>query len=69
MHEGGLIMVLHSILIGFVLYIIMLYILKQPTHVAEDRSVFLGAIVLLYMVLFGHGLPKKVNSKLNFFKL
>jgi hypothetical protein len=67
MHEGGLIMMLHSILIGFVLYIIMLFILKQPSRVAEDRSVFLGAIILLYMVLFGHGLPKKVNSKLILF--
>ena len=67
MQEGGLMMLLHSVLIAIVLYIIMVYLLKQPVKVAEDRSVFLGALVLLYMVLFGHGLPKKVNPRLKLF--
>lgn len=53
--ERGLIMVWHSILIAIVLYVIMIFILGQNQAVAEDRSVLIGAIVLAYMVLFGHG--------------
>jgi len=57
-------MLLHSILIGILLYIIMIFLLKQPAHIAEDRSVLLGALVLVYMVLFGHGLPNKINRNI-----
>ena len=39
-------------------------ILGQGQAVAEDRSVLIGAIVLAYMVLFGHGLPNKVNPNI-----
>jgi hypothetical protein len=38
--------------------------MKQPARSAEDRSVLLGAIVLVYMVLFGHGLPKRINRNI-----
>jgi hypothetical protein len=62
--ERGLMMLLHSILIGILLYIIMIFLLKQPAHIAEDRSVLLGALVLVYMVLFGHGLPNKINRNI-----
>jgi hypothetical protein len=65
MQEGGLMMLLHSVLIGVFLYILMKFLLKQSSKVAEDRSIFLGALVLLYMVMFGHGMPKKINSRLN----
>jgi|UniRef100_A0A6C0JQQ2 hypothetical protein len=62
--ERGIIMLLHSILIGFVLYILMVYVLKQNVNVAEDRSIFLAALVLLYMLLFGHKLPYNVNRNI-----
>ena len=42
----------------------MVFILKQSPKVAEDRSVLLGGIVLIYMVLFGHGLPNKINKNI-----
>jgi hypothetical protein len=42
----------------------MVYILKQRQVVAENRSIVLAAIVLIYMVMFGHGMPIKVNSDL-----
>jgi hypothetical protein len=42
----------------------MLFILKQNLKVAEDRSILLGALVLAYMILFGHGLPVKVNKNI-----
>jgi hypothetical protein len=42
----------------------MRFALGQSVAVAEDRSVLLGAIVLIYMVLFGHGLPGTVNRNI-----
>jgi hypothetical protein len=57
-------MLLHSLLIGLLLYVIMVFLMNQPARIAEDRSVLLGAIVLIYMVLFGHGLPKRINRNI-----
>ena len=57
-------MVIHSVVIALVLYIIMVYAFKQNYMVAETRSVFLGGVVLLYMLMFGHGLPVKINKML-----
>ena len=62
--ERGLMMLLHAALIGVLLYLLMVYLLKQSPKIAEDRSVLLGALVLAYMVLFGHGLPNKMNKNI-----
>lgn len=62
--ESGLTMLLHSIIIGIVLYIIMFYMLGQRQIVAENRSLLIAAVVLIYMILFGHGLPKSINKDL-----
>ena len=62
--ESGLTMLVHSVIIGVILYVFMVYILKQRRVVAENRSIVLAAIVLIYMVMFGHGMPTKVNSDL-----
>jgi hypothetical protein len=62
--ERGLIMALHSLLIGLVLYGIMVLVLKQNKMVAETRSVFIAGIALVYMVAFGHGMPTSINSHL-----
>jgi hypothetical protein len=59
--ERGLVMLFHSLLIGVVLYFIMTFILKQQCSVAENRSILLAAVALIYMILFGHGLPLKLN--------
>ena len=67
MQEGGLMMLLHAVIITIILYIIMVFLLKQSTRVAEDRSLFLGALVLIYMILFGHKLPNTVNPNIKFF--
>jgi len=56
--ERGLIMVMHSVIIGIVLYLLMFYVLKQPQSVAENRSILIAAVILIYMILFGHGMPK-----------
>jgi|Laugresu1bdmlbdd_1035124.scaffolds.fasta_scaffold02136_2 hypothetical protein len=59
--ERGLEMVAHSAIIGVILYFIMTMLLKQPQRVAEDRSVAIAGVVLVYMVVFGHGLPGAVS--------
>lgn len=59
--ERGLEMVAHSAIIGVILYFIMTQLLKQPQRVAEDRSVAIAGVVLVYMVVFGHGLPTSVS--------
>lgn len=61
--ERGLIMVVHSILIGIFIYIFMIY-LGQPQIMAENRSVLIAALILVYMILFGHGLPSSINKNL-----
>jgi len=60
--ERGLNMLMHSAVIGFLLYLIMVFGLKQQAMVAENRSILLGACVLIYMILFGHGLPTKLSK-------
>ena len=62
--ESGLTMLVHSVIIGAILYVFMVYVLKQRQVVAENRSIVLAAVVLIYMVVFGHGMPTKVNSDL-----
>ena len=60
--ESGLTMLFHSAVIGLVLYVFMVYGLKQQALVAENRSLLIAAAVLIYMILFGHGLPVKLNK-------
>ena len=62
--ESGLTMLVHSAIIGVILYVFMVYILKQRQVVAENRSIVLAAVVLIYMIVFGHGMPTKVNNDL-----
>lgn len=62
--ERGLMMLLHSAIIGVVLYLLMLYVLRQPSMIAENRSILIGAFVLIYMILFGHGLPTRMNKNI-----
>lgn len=59
--ERGLAMVLHSVIIGVLLYIFMKGVLEQESRVAENRSILIAAVALIYMILFGHGLPTKLN--------
>jgi len=62
--EAGRMMVLHSVIIGVLLYLFMIYILGQKQVVAENRSILLAALILVYMILFGHGLPTSMNKNL-----
>jgi|TARA_B110000208_G_C11377344_1_gene287299 low temperature requirement protein LtrA len=63
-HERGITHLLHSAIIGVVLYLILLYVVKQSSSKAENMSVLVGGAALVYMVLFGHGPPTKLNTNL-----
>ena len=62
--EQGRVMILHSVIIGVLLYLFMIFILGQNEIVAENRSILLAALILIYMILFGHGLPTSINKNL-----
>ena len=42
----------------------MIFILKQKQPVAENRSILIAALILIYMILFGHGLPTSINKNI-----
>ena len=54
-------MVLHSVVIGIILYLVMIFGLGQQQMVAENRSILIASCILIYMILFGHGLPLQLN--------
>jgi hypothetical protein len=62
--ESGLTMLMHSVVIGVGLYFIMTMVLKQRAIVAQNRSLVLAAVALIYMIAFGHGLPGRINPNL-----
>jgi hypothetical protein len=62
--EPGRMMFLHSAIIGILLYLFMIFILGQKQTMAENRSILLAALILVYMILFGHGMPTSINKDL-----
>ena len=62
--EGGFTMFIHSEIITVILYVIMKFLLKQSDMVAQDRSILIGALTLVYMILFGHSLPTHINKNI-----
>lgn len=64
MGERGAMMAFHGLLIAIILYFIMVFLLKQRPIVAENRSIVIGALVIVYMILFGHGLPGSINKNI-----
>jgi hypothetical protein len=55
-------MLIHSVIIGIILYVFMMFGLGQKNDVAERRSILIASFALIYMILFGHGLPLKLNK-------
>jgi hypothetical protein len=45
--EGGFMMFIHSAIISVVIYVIMKFLLKQPEIVSQNRSVLIGALILI----------------------
>ena len=52
----------HALIITIILYVIIKFVLKQSQRMALNRSFLAGAIALIYMILFGHGLPTHINK-------
>jgi hypothetical protein len=42
----------------------MVYGLRQADAIAQARSMMIGAVVLIYMLLFGHGLPMSMRRSM-----
>ena len=57
-------MFIHSAIIAAVLYVLMRFGLGQSDTKAQNRSILIGAVALIYMILFGHGLPTSINPAL-----
>lgn len=64
MGERGLMMAFHGFVIAIILYVVMIFLLKQNPVIAENRSVLIGAVVVIYMILFGHGLPGRISKNI-----
>ena len=62
--DRGIIMLAHAIIIGMVLYILLVYVLKQQEIVSENQSILISSILLIYMIVFGHGMPPSINKYL-----
>lgn len=62
--ERGIVMLFHALVISLVLYLVMVFLLKQNCAVAENRSILIGAGVVVYMILFGHKLPGTLNKNI-----
>jgi hypothetical protein len=62
--ERGIVMFFHGLVIALILYLMMVFLLKQNCAVAENRSILIGAVVVIYMILFGHGLPVSLNKNI-----
>lgn len=60
--EEVLIHIFHAFIITIILYVIMKFLLRQSQTMALNRSILVGAIALIYMILFGHGLPTHINK-------
>ena len=60
--EDHWMMMLHSVIIGVIICVFMIFVLGQQNEVAERRSILIASVVLIYMILFGHGLPIKLKK-------
>jgi hypothetical protein len=59
--EGVLSHLFHAFIITIILYVIMKFGLSQSQNMSLNRSILIGAVALIYMILFGHGLPTHIN--------
>ncbi len=59
--ESSLIHLSHAFIITVLLYLLMKFGLNQSQNMALNRSLIIGAVALIYMILFGHGMPTHIN--------
>jgi hypothetical protein len=51
-------MLFHSVIIAILLYLILHFFMNYPRVVAQKYSLVVGVLVLIYMLMFGHQLPR-----------
>ena len=54
-------MLLHSAIIGLLMYGVMVF-MGVGSIIAENRAMLVLGVSLIYMVVFGHGLPTRVRG-------
>ena len=59
--ESALTHLLHASILTIILYVVMRFGLRQSQNMSLNRSILIGAVGLIYMILFGHGLPTHIN--------
>jgi hypothetical protein len=59
--ERGFTMLMHSLVLAAIAYCVMTWGLGESPYVAEDRAMLVLGAALLWMVLWGHGMPGKLN--------
>lgn len=62
--ETPVTMLIHALLIAVILYLVMVYGLHQADAIAQARSMMIGAVVLIYMLMFGHGFPMSMRHSM-----
>jgi hypothetical protein len=60
--ENPLTHLFHAFIIGAILYLIMRFALRQSQNMSLTRSILIAAVALIYMILFGHGMPTHINK-------
>ena len=60
----SLTMVLYATILTIILYFIMNYMLRQSASMSLDRSIVVGAIILIYLICFGTGNMNSFNKNL-----
>ncbi len=60
--ENALSHLFHASIITIIRYVIMKFILKQTDTMSLNRSILIGALALIYMILFGHGMPTHLKK-------
>jgi hypothetical protein len=65
--ERGINMVMHAAIFTAIAYFVMLNYFKQSPEMAEDRSILLGSILLIYMLIYGHQMPSYASLNKNIY--
>ena len=60
--ESALSHLFHASIITIILYVIMKFFLNQSYTMSLNRSILIGALALIYMILFGHGMQTHLNK-------
>jgi hypothetical protein len=62
--ESSMDMLMHSAGIAVIIFLVLRFLLKQKKDQAEARAMLIGALSLVYMLIWGHGAPSSKINKL-----